>query len=228
MLTPGTFQSPARGVTVYVREVTAEGRLKGLLVMDRRNPDRETTYSAADAVLVRDPEGTKLVMFDGLAQTVQQPGRRLSTTGFSDFTIDIGGLIQPRERTRRDYRELPTATLLAPTPELAEETRRDPAELMREGHERFTLPLLSIGAALIGHAALMVGGFSRFGLWRQIVLAVFLIVLVKLVDNAALEFAGRAPGNVPAVYAASLLAALVCAGLLALADAGPRRRRQPA
>lgn len=228
LIVPGTFQSPARGVTVYVRDVTAEGELQGLLVADRRNPASETTYSARSALLVQDPEGPKLIMFDGMAQTLEREGARLSVTAFEDFTIAIGSLITPPGPGRLDWRELPTAELLAPSAATVEETRRSADVLRREGHERLTQPLMAVGAAVLGYAALMVGGFSRFGLWRQIALAVLLIVLVKLVDNAALDLAARGPAQLPVAYAAPALSAVICVALLAVGNSGFRLRRRSA
>ena len=42
-------------------------------------------------------------------------------------------------------------------------------------------------AALLGFATLLVGGFSRFGVWRQIVAAIFLIVVVKALETVGLN-----------------------------------------
>ena len=44
-------------------------------------------------------------------------------------------------------------------------------------------------AALIGFATLMVGSYSRFGVWRQIVAAIALIVVVKALETAGLNAA---------------------------------------
>jgi lipopolysaccharide export system permease protein len=168
-------------------------------------------------------------MFEGMAQTREADGTRLSVTAFEDFTVAIGDLITPRERGRQDYRELSTAELLSPSDATLEATRRDADTLRREGHERISQALMSIGAALLGYAALMVGGFSRFGLWRQIMLAVVLVVAVKLVDNAALEFAGGGMNRLPAAYAASLLSLVICWVVLWIANGGLQLwRRGPA
>lgn len=230
ILVPGSFQSPTSGVTVYVRDILADGQLQGLLVTDRRQPNRETTYSARTALLVRDPDGPKLIMFDGMAQTLEMPGQRLSVTRFTDFTVAIGSLVTRTASTRIDYRALPTSALLNPTPEIEERTRRDAGYLKREAHERFSQALMSIGAAVLGFASLMIGGFSRFGLWRQISLAVVLVIAVKLIDNAALDLASSGTGRMYLVYAAPALSGILCLVLLSIADRGPAffRRRQGA
>ena len=44
--------------------------------------------------------------------------------------------------------------------------------MIYEGHGRISQALLAVAAALVGFAAMLVGNFSRFGRWRQILGAV--------------------------------------------------------
>lgn len=218
LLVPGSFQSPVAGVTVYVRDIGPDGTLQGLLLTDRREGIRETTYSAHRALLVRHAEGPRLVMFDGMAQTIDTRTDRLATTVFETATVGIGTLVNVPAQRRVDYRSLSTLALLHPTDEMAARTGRSVDYLFREVHLRTTEALLSVGAVLVGFAALMLGGFSRFGLWRQIVLAVLLIVVVKLADNAAIDLSKQQPERWWAVYLSSAFALLLCGLLLWLGN----------
>jgi len=58
-------------------------------------------------------------------------------------------------------------------------------------------------SALVGFAALLLGGFSRFGLWRQIFLAVLILVGLKLIDNFMNDMASKDEALWPLVYLAS-------------------------
>jgi lipopolysaccharide export system permease protein len=49
----------------------------------------ETTYTATTALLVRSEAGPRLVMFDGMAQSLDRATGRLSTVTFADFTYDV-------------------------------------------------------------------------------------------------------------------------------------------
>lgn len=218
LLIPGTFQSPTTGVTVYVRDVAADGTLESLLVTDRRDPAVETTYSARSAYLLRTDSLPHLVMFDGLAQSLDTRDNHLSTTRFEDLSISLQDMTDAPEIRRLDYRQLSTLQLLAPTAEVLDLSRRDAGYLLREANLRITQALLSVWASVLGFAALMIGGFSRFGLWRQIALAILLVVIVKLVDNAAIDLAKNQPDKWPVVYLSSVFSALVCLGLLALGN----------
>ena len=67
---------------------------------------------------------------------------------------------------------------------------------------------------MLGFATLLVGGFSRFGVWRQIIGAICLIVLVKALETAGLNVA-RANENLWfATYLPVLAGGLIIWGLL--------------
>jgi len=89
----------------------------------------------------------------------------------------------------RDLRELPTPVLLDPSPDDLASARGELPDFLFEGHDRFAKSLLAIVVPMMGFAALMLGGFSRFGVWRQVIFAVVLIILVQLVSNVAEETA---------------------------------------
>ncbi|WP_394177158.1 LPS export ABC transporter permease LptF [Yoonia maritima] len=189
LLTEGKFIEPVNGVTFYIRNITPVGELQDIFLSDTRSPVRHVTYTATRAFLVNDADDTQLVMMDGLVQTLQIDSQRLSTTSFDDFAYNIGSLIgTAKERGRRDS-HLSTWELLNPTPAIMAETRRSEAQLISRGHDRFSQSLLGTVAALLGFSTLLVGGFSRFGVWRQIIAAIFLIVAVKAVETAGLNMA---------------------------------------
>jgi len=67
---------------------------------------------------------------------------------------------------------------------------------------------------MMGFAALMVGGFSRFGVWRQVVLAVVMIIFVQLVANSSEEVARGDARLFWMAYLAPLAGAVLTALLL--------------
>ncbi len=70
--------------------------LLDVFLSDARNPEQRVTYSALRAVLLRSETGPKLVMFDGMAQTLDRNTGRLTVTRFADFTYDLGAFLSPR------------------------------------------------------------------------------------------------------------------------------------
>ncbi|QUS35619.1 LPS export ABC transporter permease LptF [Falsirhodobacter algicola] len=213
----GEFLHPADGLTLFIREIGPNGEIGGLFLQDSRGPS-QVTYTAGQAYLVRADSGPKLVMIDGMAQTLENG--RLAVTRFADFTYDIGAMLSPAKRSARRMNELSTIELLHPTDALAEETRSDRAEMVFEGHDRLGQPFLGLAASLIGFAALLMGGFSRFGLWRQIAVAIVLLIVVQMINTVA-SSAGPTVGW-PLAYAAPIAGCAIGAVLLVWSQR-PRR-----
>ncbi|MGL5009151.1 MAG: LPS export ABC transporter permease LptF [Paracoccaceae bacterium] len=213
-LNDGQFMHPAPGITLYIREITPNGELRDLFLADDRATSVRVTYTAARALLVRGDTGPKLIMFDGMAQNVERADLRLAVTRFDDFTYDLGGLLSVGDDAGRTMDELTTGTLLAADPAVVAETGATEAAFLFEAHSRFATPLLAVGAALIGFGALLIGAFSRFGLWRQIIFAVLLLILVQLVNTATTGIALQAVGRAWMAYLAPAFGIAVGGGLL--------------
>ena len=223
LLTEGTFLHPSAGITFYIREITPEGALRDVYLSDRSRPERAMTYTATEAYLVNDDKGTRLVMVDGLSQSYFLDGQRLFTTHFADFTYDISGLLATPGAHRREVRHVGTWELLRARDAIIAETGATPGLIADELHGRFNQPLMALAAALIGFSALLVGGFSRFGVWKQIVGALVLLVLVKLVEGLVTDPVRANAALWPLVYAPTA-AGLAMAGALLGWAARPRRR----
>lgn len=69
ILNEGQFNTPAKGLTVFMRELSPEGQLRGILVHDERDRLRPTTYLAESGILAQTPAGARLIMVDG---TIEQ------------------------------------------------------------------------------------------------------------------------------------------------------------
>src|SRR5690606_32932654 len=123
---------------------------------------------------------------------------------------------------RRVMEELPTLALFSPSEALLTETRSSRAEFLYEAHSRIGQPFLGMAAALVGFAALLLGAFSRFGLWRQILFSVLLLIVIQMI-NVAASGAGAKDGALwPLAYAAPA-AGLVIGALLLWLSQRPRR-----
>ncbi|MGH1329642.1 MAG: LptF/LptG family permease [Paracoccaceae bacterium] len=205
LLTEGTFVHPVDGITFYVREISPEGELLDVFLSDSRNGVTRTNYSARRALLLSEPTGPKLVMINGMAQTLELADQRLSVTSFNDFAYDIGVLLPGSLIQNRGIAAMSTLDLLWPSEAILKETGASKRRLIETGHERISQALLAVVAAMLGFSTLLLGGFSRFGLWRQIILAIVLLLGLKSFDNSMIDVALKNDGAWPAVYAATLL-----------------------
>lgn len=226
-LTEGQFTHPSAGLTFYIRELAPTGELLDMFLADERVADRRVTYTARKALFARTETGPKLLMFDGMAQTLDASGRNLSLTRFADFTYDFSGMIEAGDRGKRSVDELSTFELLSPTPALLAETGESAEAFLFDGHSRFAQPLIAAATAVIGFAGLLIGAFSRFGLWRQIAVSVAMLVVLQAIVTVSTDLALTAPGGWLWAYAAPVVGFAQAVGLLWLA-ARPRRRRRAA
>jgi lipopolysaccharide export system permease protein len=228
LLREGTFLHPVPGVTFYIGEITPEGELRNVFLADSRAARSRTNYSAARAFMVGGEEGPKLIMLDGMSQELRRDDNRLFTTSFTDFVFDLSELAQGLRPGRIAPQQMSTAQLLWPTPEVLEQTGASRAALLQRGHSRIALATLSVVAVMTGFATLLIGGFSRFGLWRQILAAVVILIVLKSLDNYMNGLARNDEALWPLVYLSSA-AGLILAGAMLWLSARPAlfiRKRQ--
>ncbi|KAJ55619.1 permease [Actibacterium mucosum KCTC 23349] len=228
ILVEGQFIHPSKGITIFIGEITPLGELNDLLLVDETVPGQDITYTAERALLVSAEDGPKLVMFNGMAQVLRVGSNTMSTTRFQDAVYDVAGMIAVRSDQRVDMQGLPTMTLLQADPvivALAGETR---ASFLYEGHARISQPFLAVAAALIGLGALLLGGFSRFGLWRQILFAFVLLIILQALDNSSGQLARSDENLWIAVYfppVAGIAVACIMFWIAGRPDFGKRAKR---
>lgn len=217
LLNDGTFLHPAPGITFYIREITPTGELRDVFLSDRRDPAQSTTYTSSRAYLVSEPEGTRLVMVSGLAQTLQRDGDRLFTTYFDDFSHDISSLISRGDVNLDRIAFAETADMLRNPEDVTERTGTSYGTVMSELHGRFTDALMCVVAALVGFCTLLVGSFSRFGVWRQIGLAFGFLLGLKIIESTVVAPVLVEGALWPLLYLPPAIGIAVSALLLGLA-----------
>ncbi|AXI46252.1 LPS export ABC transporter permease LptF [Sulfitobacter sp. SK012] len=218
LLTEGTFLHPTDQVTFYTRIIGKDGVLRDVFLSDRRDPNEGVIYTAAEAYLIRNGEGTTLIMVDGLAQRLQTEGKRLATAKFQDFSFDISGLV-----SRESIKEVRIGNMITPSliggwdalAVLANETNGTIAE---EVHARFAQPLFCIVAALVGFSTLLVGGYSRFGVWREVAIAFGLLIAIDGLRGTLVDKVRSDADMWPLMYLPVLIGTVLVIAMLAYAS----------
>lgn len=200
LLIEGQFVHPAKGITLFIRAVSPLGELQEMFLSDARSADARVTYTAKRALLAQSDDGPKLVMFDGMAQTLDRETGRLATTRFKDSVYDISEIIKQTSDYRPNLRELTTFQLLTADPVLMENIGASHAAALYEGHSRFSQALIALAAVMIGFGAMNLGSFSRFGATPQILAAIAMLIVLQLLDNVVTDYARQDASLVPVAY----------------------------
>jgi len=226
LLVEGRFLHPSDGVTFYIARISPEGEMFDIFLSDARSGERRTAYNAERALLVRGDHSPKLLMFDGMAQTFDAESTRLSITRFDQFTLDISSLLDTPQTGADRIQEMPTSVLFDPSPEMLAETRSSLPQALYEAHTRITMSLLSITAPLLGFATLILGGFTRFGIWHRILGAIGFLVILQALSTSLTDIVLTRASNWPLHYLPTIAALGLGVGLLWLAaNPGILRRR---
>ena len=227
LLTPGEFLTPTDDVTFYIRELTPGGEMLDIFISESTSPTQRTTYTASRAYLVRTENGPQLVMVDGLTQTLNLETSRLLTTRFEDFVYNVSALMNDDPVRKTSVNGLSTMALLRPSAETIADTNQTGDQLKLRGHDRIAQAALGFVAGLVGFSALVVGGFSRFGLWRNIIFAVGLVILLKLLEGTGTSIATTNAALWPFVYLAGIGGVVISGMLLHIATRPYFFKRRP-
>lgn len=218
LLSEGSFLHPAAGVTFYIRQIDLDGTLNDVFLSDRRDPEQNIIYTGARAFLVRNGEQSNLIMVDGLAQRLDKNNNTMSTTVFSDFSYDISSLIKRSEDRARNIRAISTLELMLDSPQVTEADGYTSGQIAEELHLRFARALVCVAVTLIGFSALLLGGFSRFGVWRQALLAFVILVMLEVMRGVVSEPVLNNPSLWPLVYLPTLVGLLIASFFLQIAS----------
>lgn len=222
-LREGVFESPARGVTVYLRRLGRPGEMMGIFVHDERDPDETATYTAQRAVLVNEGEGTRLVMFDGIVQLRRAADpATLSLLRFDQLVFDLGAMAARVGVRLPKPSELPLEMLLTIRPP---ETAGRPVGAYRaEAHERLAGPLYALALPLLAFALMIGAELRRQSDFGAVIMATVAALALRLGGLAVKEAMAGMPYLWPLMYLVPL-AGLALAWWLA-AGGRPRRRHE--
>lgn len=224
MLTAGEFVHPGNGTTFYVREITNQGEMRDIFLSRHGAPDEAaSSYTARRAYLVTRDDGPKLLMFEGSLQIMDKETRQLTVSLFDDFAFDLNEAFEPDTEVRYTYNHVSTAELLKADPELAKSLRTSPGKMIAVAHQRTSAGLIALVLPVLAMVSLLLGSFSRFGLWRQITLATLIMIGLNVVDTMALDAVEKNPDFWLMAYLAPLVGALLIP-LLIWRASRPKRR----
>ncbi|MBO6781971.1 MAG: LPS export ABC transporter permease LptF [Alphaproteobacteria bacterium] len=213
------FNTPIDGLTIYVRERSGEGELRGIFAHDSRDPERPVTYTAERGTAVQTVEGTRVVLFNGSQQDVDRATGRLTLFNFDQYSLDMGELNETAPNRWRGPEERYLDSLLNPG-DSAHDTFYA-TQLIAEGHRRLTSPLYILAFAAIAVAAMLSGSFDRRGNTGRLVTAIVIVFMVQIASLGLVNMSRRSLAVLPLVYALPL--GVILLSVLTIARARLRR-----
>jgi lipopolysaccharide export system permease protein len=209
ILTEGVFNTPANGLTVFVRELASDGQFHGILVHDSRT-QHATTYIAESGVLAQTPAGARLIMKDGTIEQSIGGGAKLSVLKFQRYVFDLDQFAGPTHQTQLETNERFLPDLLWPDPAEKLDVRSRRA-FFAEANNRIAAPLYCLAFALIAFAAVAHGRGGRGAYALRLTGASVGAALLRIIGYGAQGLAARQPVLCIVLYLLPLLG--VAAGI---------------
>ena len=193
------FNTPVDGLTIYVRERSGEGELRGIFAHDSRDPERPVTYTAERGTASQSIEGTRVVLFNGSQQEFDRESGRLTLFNFDQYSLDLSLIGEDISTRWREPEERFLDSLLWPGDGLHDRTYA--TQLIAEGHRRLSSPLHILAFAAVAVAVLLSGDLNRRGQTSRILLAIALIFAIQVAALGLFNVSRRSLAIVPFSYA---------------------------
>ncbi len=219
ILSQGTFNTPADGLTVFIRDLTQDGQISSILVHDNRIKNRPITYLAQSGILAQTQAGARLIMLNGTIEESSKDGAHLSVLKFQRYVFDLDQFASHNGEGRREAAERYLPELFWP------KFTQDPGAKIRdiflaEGNNRLAEPLYCLTFALIALAAITRGRRARGAYALRLTGASLLAGILRIVGYGARGVGSTHPAFDVMLYLIPLLSAAVA--LLYISDYRPQ------
>jgi lipopolysaccharide export system permease protein len=203
LLNEGEFNATVAGLTVFIRQLSNDGQIRGILVHDSRDVHRPVTYLAERGLLAQTPMGARLIMLDGTVEQGAQNGKELSVLKFQRDVFDLDQFAGPMQAGQRQANERFLGELLHPTDSSL--TQRVRNVYLAEAHNRLSQPLYCLAFAMIALAAILRGRRQRGALAMRLTMAALAAAAVRIAGYGVTGPASSHPALVSLFYLIPLL-----------------------
>lgn len=200
----GVFNQVGGGLTVYIRERTSEGELRGVMIYDGREKSKKSSIILAKrGLLAAEEDSHQVVVYDGSRQDYDPKTGRLQKLNFERYTVDLPNTGPVRER----WREPDERTIFELfNPDKANKRDTENKRAFRvEIHRRLTAPLLALAFAMMACAGLLPGPQGRRGQSWRIAACVASATLLQGLFLASFSLSRHSDYALPLMYVCVLL-----------------------
>ncbi len=201
ILTQGTFNTPAPGLTVFIRDLSSDGQIYGILVHDNRNAAHPITYIAQSGLLAQTPLGARLIMRHGTIEQSSGHGANLSVLKFRSYVFDLDQFANARSQGILQIHERYLSQLFWPhLPATLPDRQKLEDIFVAEGHNRLAEPLYSLVFALIALAAVTRSRRARGTYALRLFLASTIAGGIRILGYGVQGLAARDPMMIFLIY----------------------------
>jgi len=198
-LQEGKFNQIGKGLTVYVRERSPEGKLNGILVHDKRDRIKSITLMAEEGSIIPNDNTPKVLLFNGSRQEITRGGGDLSLLYFDSYMVDIGSIQIIGDGRFTDNRERSLVELLT----LSEEDGIKEKKIKRmrvDGHQRITNPILNLTLTIVALTLILSGTFNKQGQIKRIIISIFIVIIIEAANLGCASLASKKLVLIPLMY----------------------------
>jgi lipopolysaccharide export system permease protein len=207
ILQPGRFAQLDRDLTIRIRERQPGGVLAGIFVDDRRDPKERVTIIADHGTILRNDNGSYLVLEDGNLERFEASKRDPTLVAFGRYAFDMSKFSN-RGNVFLGIRERYLWELMYPSAD-------DPVykqmsgQFFAELHDRFMSPIYPFAFAILTFAFLGTPRTTRQSRGFAIGCAVFAVFGLRMVGFACSVMSVKTPAMAAVQYAMLVAAGIV-------------------
>lgn len=194
-----------KGITFYAKQRQSNGVLKGILIHDARNTQKEITIVAEQGMLVENPEGVRFILLNGNRQEYDSATGQPNLLSFNQYALDISNPTSGSKDRERKPHERFLNELLNPSGIETDSVGAD--KLKAEAHKRLLMPFTVLGFVLISLGLFQKGEYNRRGRVKRITMAVILCTIFEAAMLGLVHLSEKLPSLNIVAY---IFCAIVC------------------
>jgi lipopolysaccharide export system permease protein len=210
---PGRFIAIEQGLAFNIRERRPNGQLVGLLMDDRRDPNERVTIVAERGEIVKNDNGSFLVLENGSIQRHELKQRDPNIVVFDRYAFDLSQFSTGSQVVKYSVRERYLWQLIHPNPK-DPQFKDEGSQIRAELHDRLLAPIYPFAFVLIAFAFLGAPRTTRQSAVWSVTAVILAVSALRLAGFASTVFTLKYPIAVAFQYLA--VAGTIAASLMSI------------
>ena len=210
------FFHPIKGVTIYIRESSDNGDIKGIFITDARQKVNKVTYSAKEAIMTRTGSGLMLVMQNGLLQVLDSTNTALTTLNFKRMGFELNNFLPVGPRKDISPVEIFPLRIISNSSTFGKDNIYKESEFISEAHTKLATPLSALALTLLALSFFSTSGLNKRSYFKTIIFAITAAIFVQSLISALRTLVVKDTSLFWILYIPSILCIFVSLSLILL------------